>query len=80
MMVSVQKRTSWLGLLFFIVGMLLLQLTLTEEREVPSVVPLRHDVGEGQDAMVLRDKSIVHGSVVAKDVDVAKRQHSAVGL
>ena len=65
MAVLVRKRTPWLGLLFFIVRMLLLQLTLTEEQEGASMVPLGHDVGEEHDAMVFRDKSMVHGSVDA---------------
>ena len=65
MAVSVRKRTPWLGLPFFVLGMQFLQLTLTEEREGAFLVPLGHDVGEEHDDMVFRDNSMVHGSVVA---------------
>ena len=66
MAVSVRKRTPWLGVIFFVVGMLLPQLTLMEEREVASVVRLGHDVVEEHDVVVFRDKmNMVHGSVAA---------------
>ena len=60
MTVSVRKRTPWLGVLFSIVSMLLLQLTLMEQ-EVASVVRLGHDVGEEHNAMVFRVADIGFG-------------------
>ncbi|KAJ1259950.1 hypothetical protein BS78_10G194600 [Paspalum vaginatum] len=79
MAVSMRRRAPWLGLLFLAAGALLLQLTLGEEQEGASATPLGHNVGEGHGAMALRNDSLVHGSVVAKGVDIVKRQQS-VGI